>query len=107
MYWKKWFKKNWWIVLLPIIVPAGIIILKYINKISEIREIIENEKFQKPLLTTALPTKQKGDIIFLNRCFDCGKSDSPLFWLLTELGGKKFCGECYRVYYKLVLETNY
>jgi len=103
MYWKKWFKKNWWIILTPIIVPAGIIILKYIDKISEARNLIERENVQKILPDTSLLTKEKGDIIFLNRCFDCGKSNSPLFWLLTELGGKRFCSECYRVYYKLHL----
>ena len=85
MYWKKWFKKNWWILLLPIIVPAGIIILKYVNKISEIKGIIEKENLHQPQPNATLLAKDKGDIIFLNRCFDCGKE-----YEITSLNPIKF-----------------
>lgn len=106
MYWRKWFKNHWWIVLFPITVPAGIIILRHINKISEIKEIIKNEKLKEPLPDVKLIPNQNGDIVLMNRCFDCGRSDSSLLWLLTELGGKKFCCDCYKVYYRLIDFTN-
>ena len=104
---KKWIKKHWWKILIPIIVPVGIIILRYINKISEAKEIIEYENVEKTLQDVQLLPDEKRENIFMNRCYDCGRSDGPLFWLLTELGGKRFCGDCFEVYYKLVLLTNY
>jgi hypothetical protein len=106
MYWKKWIEKYWWILLFPIIVPAGIFILIHLNRISEVKEIIKKESLTNPTPHASTITSQSDNIYSLNRCFDCGKSNSPLFWLLTELGGNKFCSECYRVYYKLVIETN-
>ena len=106
MYWRKWFKNHWWVLLFPIIVPAGIIILRHINKMEDIKEIIKKEKIEDSLPNIKLIPNQNRDIIVMNRCFDCGRSDSPLLWLLTELGCKKFCCDCYKVYYKLVLMTN-
>ena len=106
MNWKKWIKKHWWKTLIPITVPVGIIILRHINKISEVKEIIEYENVKKTLQDVQLLTDEKGETIFMNRCYDCGRPDGPLFWLLTELGGKRFCGDCFEVYYKLVLLTN-
>ena len=106
MNWKKWIKKHWWKALIPVTVPAGIIILRHINKISEVKEIIEYENVKKTLQDVQLLTDEKGETIFMNRCYDCGRSDGPLFWLLTELEGRRFCGDCFEVYYKLVLLTN-
>lgn len=106
MNWKKWIKRHWWKILIPVIVPVGIIILRYIDKISEVKEIIEYENVNKTLQDVQLLTDEKGENIFVNRCYDCGRSDGPLFWLLTELEGRRFCGDCYEVYYKLVLLTN-
>jgi hypothetical protein len=89
MNWKKWIKKHWWKSLIPVFGPTGIIILSYIDKISDVKEIIEYENVKKT-----------------NRCCDCGRSDGPLFWLLTELGGNRFCSDCLKAYYELVLITN-
>ncbi|EMR74949.1 hypothetical protein MBGDF03_01087 [Thermoplasmatales archaeon SCGC AB-540-F20] len=108
MNWKKWIKKHWWKALIPVTVPVGIIILRHINKnIRGKKKIIEYEKCKrKHYKDVQLLTDEKGETIFMNRCYDCGRSDGPLFWLLTELGGRRFCGDCFEVYYKLVLLTN-
>jgi len=60
MNWKKWIKKHWWKALIPVTVPVGIIILRHIDKISEVKEIIEYENVKKTLQDVQLLTDEKG-----------------------------------------------
>ena len=41
IYWKSWIKRNWWKILLPVIVPIGLCILWYIKKHQEFNRSLE------------------------------------------------------------------